>query len=225
MRYIILSIAFILSFQVGAQHPFNKDFWLNESNSAIRVNDLVQDNIGYIWLAAENGVYRFNGNTFTVIADSIHQPATAIATVGNNVWVGYANGAIGTVVGNSIIPISIINVSPHTPILSIHTDRVGELWICTEAGTYLVNNNIGILFDTGKGLSDNYTYNALVMKDYALIATDQGINVIRSNNGKIEVNAITTKNGLPDNIVRVLKQVPGKQSFWVGTQEGGVIRL
>jgi len=210
---------------MGAQRPFNKDFWLNESNSPVRVNDLVQDNIGYIWLAAENGVYRFNGRTFTAITDSIHQPVTAIAAAGDNIWVGYANGTIGVVIRNFVTPIHTVNASPRSPVLSIHVDKAGQLWVCTEVGTYVINNNIGILLDTGSGLSDNYNYNALVMKDYALIATDQGLNIVRSMNGKVLVNAITTKNGLPDNIVRILKRVPGTQSFWIGTQEGGVIRL
>ena len=69
--------------------PFSKDYTLSESNTSNKINAIVQDDIGNIWLGTDIGLYTFNGQVFTKIEDSIYKAVTALATKQNRVVAGY----------------------------------------------------------------------------------------------------------------------------------------
>lgn len=220
-----LRLLFVLLFCtviVRAQTPFKKEFWLNESNIPVRVNDLLYCSTGYLWLATDNGLYRFNGHSFTYFVDSLKLPVTAVSEGNGIVYVGYKNGRIGIVDHNAIVPLNIKNKWPRSTITSIKI-KAGLLYITTEdEGVFVVVNNSGLQMTTKDGLTDNFIYDALVADDELMLGTDRGVNHIRVVNGKPVVEVFTTANGLPDNIAKVIRGVPNSRLAWVGTQQGGL---
>ena len=220
-----LRLLFVLLFctvVVTAQTPFKKEFWLNESNIPVRVNDLLYCSTGYLWLATDVGLYRFNGRSFTFFADSLKLPVTAVSEGNGVVYVGYKNGGIGIVSHNAVVPLNIENQHPTSTITSIKI-KAGLLYITTEdEGVFVVVNKSGLQMTTKDGLTDNFIYDALIADDELVLGTDRGVNHIRMVNGKAIVEVFTTANGLPDNIVKVIKGVPGTKLAWVGTQQGGL---
>ncbi len=207
-----------------AQQPFIRDFWLNDASLPVRVNAVLQDADGFIWLATEAGVYRFNGRETVHVPDVIHKPATALAFNGRRVVAGYADGTVGIIRADSVHRLPIRNFSPQTAISSMYADGSGTLWISTEGkGFYAVINNTAIACNTDKGLSDDYVYNLFPVPGKRIVAsTDQGINEVYFDKGKLVVHTFTTVNGLPDNIVRTIQPMPDNTVCWVGTQAGGV---
>ena len=200
---IILLLCLIVFFTVHAQRPFSRDFWLNETNTPVKVNAMAEDATGYIWVGTDNGLYRFNGRDFTHIKDSIQQPVTAVACSKDGVHIGYANGKIAQLVNGIITPLLIKNREPRTVINNIYADASGIVWLCTEEGFFGILNNYSFLIDNTKGLSDNFTYEAVFAPDKTVyIGTDNGINKASIVNGKTIIKRYSTQDGLPDNIVR-----------------------
>src|ERR1043165_5973581 len=223
MRILFLLCFIAISFSTYAQRPFSRDFWLNETNTPVKVNAIAEDAAGYIWVGTDNGLYRFNGRDFTFIRDSIHKLVTAVTCADDIIYIGYANGKVARQINGIITPIAIQNRAPQTVINNIYADPSGILWLCTEEGIFGVLNNSSLLLDNSKGLSDNFTYEAVFAANGNLyVGTDNGINRVSLEKGKTRIERYGTHNGLPDNIVRVLKNVKGTRFFWVGMHEGGL---
>ncbi|RYE26269.1 MAG: hypothetical protein EOP51_01190 [Sphingobacteriales bacterium] len=207
-----------------AQSGISTDFWLNDAGTPVKVNDMAEDGQGYIWLATDEGVYRFNGRSFVPIADSIDAPATAICHAYCHTWVGYGNGEVGTVSGQHIDRVRIGNTHPHSAITSISSGPSHMLWLTTEGdGLFAVVNNVAIACNTASGLSDDFVYHVSELPGNRIVAgTDKGINEIDIAKGKVSVKTYTSTDGLPDNIVRVAEPIPTTTLYMLGTQQGGL---
>ncbi|MDR3681787.1 MAG: histidine kinase [Flavipsychrobacter sp.] len=222
MRTIFLLLLLCISPIIKAQKPFTRDFWLNEAATPIKVNAMLQDTVGYIWLGTDEGLLSYDGMSFTKITDSIYKPVTAIANENGNIWIGYANGKVGLVNKQHVEEVKISNC-PTSPINSIYVEAEGHLiFISTENGVFAVLNNTAAKLDETKGLGDNFTYGMCVYPNHVLVGCDKGINDIRIINNKLTIAHITSLQGLSDNIVRVIKKVPGTQLCWIGTQQNGI---
>lgn len=67
MRYSIVSLfSIVFSFQVFAQQYSFDSYSTNNGLSQSQVYDFEQDNLGYIWIATEGGLNRFNGKSFKI---------------------------------------------------------------------------------------------------------------------------------------------------------------
>ncbi|RYD57330.1 MAG: hypothetical protein EOP56_08455 [Sphingobacteriales bacterium] len=223
MRKLILLLLLFFSLPAMAQQPFVRDLWLNESNTSVKVNEMLEDPSGYIWLGTDIGLFRFNGHRFMPVPDSIEKPVTALAYGNGTVYVGYSNGALGAVSENVVKQVTIKSARPSTTINSIYTDRSKIVWLCTEEGIFTVINNIGLPINSSNGLSDNFVYQMAVLPNKRIVAaTDIGINEIALEQNKLRIESLTDANGLPDNIVRIIRNVPERKWYWLGMQQKGV---
>jgi len=222
MKHLFLLLVMLWSCCLWAQKPFAKHVWLSESRVPVKVNDLCYAADGYMWLATDEGVYRFNGRSFTMIHDSIAQPVTALSVKNKEVYVGHKNGRIGIVRGTEVIPYHIAHSAPSSAITSIHVKGLFLFVTTEEEGVFVVANHAGWQLTTAQGLADNFVYTALLSDTTLLLATDRGINCVRWNGNTVTVDVVSSLQGLPDNIVRVFKPIPGRKKFLVGTQEGGL---
>lgn len=211
------------SYIAGAQKPFIRDFSLSETNTGVKINAMAQDATGYIWLATDAGLLRFNGHSFIKILDSMHKPATAVAVSGPDVWTAYGNGQIGQVVNLSVSADNIIN-GPSSTVTSLTSGGAGLLFATTEEqGVFAIMDKVGINLNASNGLSDNFTYGvSQVSNERLLVGSDVGINDVSFSN-KPTVDICTTRQGLPDNIVTVIRPVPNTPFCLIGTQQGGVV--
>jgi ligand-binding sensor domain-containing protein len=224
LRAICFLLLLCCAQYAGAQAGISSDFWLNDANAPVKVNDMAEDAQGYIWLATDEGVFRFNGRSFIQITDSLHKPATAVCYTYGRVWVGYNNGTLATITGQRIITVPVNNERPLSAITSISSGPSHVLWLTTEGdGLFALVNNVAIACNTGNGLSDNFVYNISELPGNRIVAsTDKGINEINIKHGKISVKPYTTSDGLPDNIVRVAEPIPNTTLYMLGTQQGGL---
>ncbi|MBS1771550.1 MAG: histidine kinase [Bacteroidetes bacterium] len=223
MKSVLNIILCCLAFSAMARQPFNRDWMLNDAGTPVKVNAILQDANGYLWLGTEEGVFRFNGRTYKQIPDSIHAAVTALAIDSGTVWIGYANGKLAKVVSGAVKSVSISGAKPVTAVTDIQMIAQGMLLSTVSQGLILVKDGKGIAYSSSNGLSDDYVYNIAVLSgNHVLIGTDQGINDIIFDGGKIVVQKLTTVNGLPDNIVCAVKAFRGSNRCWVGMHDGGV---
>ena len=222
---LLLILSILLQLTARAQEPLRRDFWLNEYGTAVNVNVILQDATGYIWVGADDGLYRFNGRAFTKINDTIHEPVTALTACNGIIYAGFGNGKTGVVSHDSLAPFIIKNKTPSTTIRDMHASTNGLLWLCSEEGVFAVLNNVGMLINSASGLSDNFTYSIVADGKKIMVGTDQGINGISLKNNKPFITTYTSAQGLPDNIVKVIRAGEKKNTFWIGTQDGGIALL
>ncbi|MCD6064260.1 MAG: hypothetical protein K0R82_2171 [Flavipsychrobacter sp.] len=224
MRASLLTFFLLLTTIVSAQIPFMQEASLNELNTPVKVNAMVTDSTGYHWLATDAGLYRFNGRSFTLMHDSIGKPATAVAVMKDEVYVGYNDGTIGKAdKNNTVVRVRLRNTAPSSSITFMYSFG-NILWICTEGeGILAVINHIGVRFTSSSGLSDNFIYTLALLPGNKLLAgTDKGINELSVDKGKLRVRNYTMTQGLPDNIVRVIQPIPGSPLYWCGMQQAGL---
>ncbi|MCB9047260.1 MAG: histidine kinase [Chitinophagales bacterium] len=222
--FIIFFLVSLVSFSAGAGEPFTKDIWLNESAIPVKVNCLVKDESGYIWLGTDEGLYRYNGRNFTNIQLIAGQAVTALACYDSRLVVGFAKGGLGIWDGEKYYAKKLSGNKPGDAISSIYVVS-GNVWVVSTLGEglYLVYDNYCTRYTMDDGLADDYVYTILSPSQKLLLAaTDQGINEIKNESGKFEIQHFNTSTGLPDNIVRVIRPMAEKCWSWIGTHQGGV---
>jgi ligand-binding sensor domain-containing protein len=216
MRRLCVILLLLMSLLSKAQQPFNDDYFLFESSDAVRINAMVQDKIGYMWLGTELGLYRFNGQgDLTPIFDTVHSPVTSLFDAQDVVYVGYQSGVIGRVINDTV---SIIALGEHVrgPIHSIRVSPTGLIFFGTSDGLFCAMS--GAVRNVGKmaGLPDGPCYSLSLITGSTLAASIGGsIYAISLTRGKL--NARRLKTGSSENdTVAVIRQVPHSGLIWSG---------
>ena len=209
-----------------AQQPGNKSFKLLDDNEPFKINCLFKTNDGYIYAGTTNGLYSFDGIRFkknNFLQAGIKDTVTAIFEDNSNqLWVGFKSGHIAKKVKSNLEYVEMEEGNPKVAITSFIQDKQNNIWFASNGeGIYYFSNKHLYLINTINGLSDLHVRTlALTANGDVLAATDQGINVCRLVNGKIKVNVIGPKNGLPDYYVTAITPT-GNNTYWIGLQEKG----
>lgn len=228
-KAVILFCLQPLSVLAAAQLQHAKIFVLGNAATPVKIQTLFQSSKGILYCGASNGLYLFDGINYNKIkqADSLPVSVTAICENSKgNIITGYESGMIGILTQNKITPLPMEEGYPKVAIKSLACAGNGNLWIGTAGeGLYLKTRKHLLNFNTDDGLSDNYIYKIILMDTVQVMAaTDRGINICNWQARKKNIQIITAKNGLPDNIVRAI--VRGNDgSVWAGLQDAGIAKI
>lgn len=222
--YAILALL-LCAIRGWTQEPFTREISLNEQGEPVHVYDLLQDKTGYIWLATERGLSRFDGRRVVPIPDEQPRRATAISLYQESVLVGFHDGTLAILQHGRLVPFRLHGYRITSAITSIVCRHPGILWLTTEEdGLFVVIHGVTIQFTTEEGLTDNFLYEAVVNDNHVLVSSDRGINHLQWHGGKSEIDSVASTDGLTDNITRVLRETPLPGQLLVGTQEEGIFR-
>lgn len=225
-RFFLLSLLIIACFLASAQLEVKNHFDILGKKDAA-VNVICQDQNGFLLLATNDGLFRFDGKSVTrLLSDrykNLSNLSALYADASNVLWMGSRNGTLyrwdDHTLDSLTLPLSQDEtVAKITSILSFD----GALFVSTYGnGLYKVEHDKVQRFNKSAGLSDNVIYK-LVTKNNNLLwcATDAGITEIYRQGKQLEFHSISSRNGLPDNIVRDLFY-DGKRLL-VGMQDSGV---
>lgn len=207
------------------QVPLSKNFWLEEENTAVRVNQLCMDHQSYIFLATDKGLYRFNGARFSLIRSTIKSPVTAVAACRDQVWLAYKNGILGTVQNDAVVPVSLPQPYQKSEIKCLLPQPGHTVWIGTDNGLYLYRNKQVQYFNTDKGLSDNFIYQIVsTANGHIWLATDYGVNELIPDNNTFRIKQYKTKDILGDDIVSAMAMLNGSELL-LGAEKGKLAKL
>ncbi len=221
IRLLSVLLLFGCVFRSLAQSPLTQELWLQDSNVPIAVNDLYYEANGYLWLATDKGVYRFNGTTFQQLPTSNPLAATSIGQYEGTILAGYENGRIAACLQDSFQSVSeappasstITSLSGHGPFLLLTSEEDG-LQIRFPGGSFLLDHSAGLL--------DEFIYNAVATDEYLLFASDRGMGVFQLRGEQPSLSYVGLAEGLPDNLIRVVRKLPETDWCWLGAHEGGV---
>ena len=101
---IFLFLFFLLIREtLQAQVPFLKTFQVDKEQSDLRIQRMIRDSKGFIWIGTSNGLFKFNGFEFLKIdGRDIHDSSvTALYEDSHDkLWIGYKSGKIATLENN-----------------------------------------------------------------------------------------------------------------------------
>jgi signal transduction histidine kinase/ligand-binding sensor domain-containing protein/CheY-like chemotaxis protein len=186
------------------------------------VQSIVQTDDGYVWLATEEGLVRFDGvhfavfdrkNTPQITNNNVH---TLLRDLYGSLWIGTENGLL-RLNGGKFALYGVRDGLPDNYIRRLWVDPEGAFWIATNKGTSLWRNG---RFVDGAAPGGN-----LVANGYEMWKDPNGDHWIRTPTGLTLRRAdgsgekYTTKDGLSNShINQVLRDRRG--TLWIGTASG-----
>jgi methyl-accepting chemotaxis protein/ligand-binding sensor domain-containing protein len=203
-----------------SQYTFNT--WREEQGMPQNIaTDLVQTPDGYIWIASQQGLVRFDGVQFTLFGRR-NTPGFGATFLSNlyyakdgTLWIG-KNGGVGRM-KNGVFE----HLSAKEGFLGnagvITEDDEGRIYVSSGEGLYVYEKGKFNLLTTANGLAANPIQTVYHDTDGSLlVATAQGLQTYRK--GAFS-STLTTAQGLPSNIViSLLRDAEG--TLWIGTNKG-----
>ena len=136
----LLFFALVFSTSIAFTQRYNFiNYTVEQGLAQSQINDINQDQLGYLWIGTESGLSKFNGLTFVNYSMANGLPDNKIEKIyfdnNNDLWVGTPKG-LGKFNGQRFIPY--LFDSPNR-INDIMTYR-DQLYIGTNSGLFLLNN-------------------------------------------------------------------------------------
>ena len=228
MRFMLFLFLFIPIEQVEAQYPFSKITEIDEENLALKSTVLIRDHQGFLWIGTSSGIFKYNSAIPENITAGLKVKPyiTALFEDGTGtIWAGCKNGQVLKVRNKQVSVFNPGEGFPKVDITSIVEDSKKRLWFATAGeGIYCYDNIHVYRLTTKDGLSDDYVNCLYTTDGHQIIAgTDGGLSFITFDQGKKNIKIVTSKNGLPDNIIRCITKSNTANTVWVGMQSKGVI--
>ena len=199
---------------------FNQQLWLTENGLPQNtVHSITQAKDGYVWIATEEGLARFDGIKFTVF-DKQNTPELQSNDVRvlledrrGDLWIGTADGLVQMRDGK-FTTYTTQQGLPGNVIDSLYQDHHDVLWIATSAGMVSFNN--GVFTPSQPDLPKDRIKALFEDREGALwIGSPAGL--ARTKDGT--VTRFTKQDGLAnDNVVSINEDRQGR--LWVGTLDG-----
>jgi ligand-binding sensor domain-containing protein/signal transduction histidine kinase len=219
---LIISIIFVIQITVRAQQQqqfrnYNAESGLSQSV----VQAIQQDKNGYIWVATEVGLNRFDGYRFLSFFREDGLPGNNIQSLSNDrdgkLWIGTDMG-VTSWNGRFFETPARFDTLRTRSVLAIYQDSKKRFWVATDgSGLWLIEPSKVTVFNTTNGLVGNRVRDVIEDSEGRIwVGTRDGISLINTN---MEIRTITMKDGLPENRIRSFRfDAEGK--LWVGTRGG-----
>ena len=207
------------------------DVWnTNDGLPQDSVNAMAQTPDGYLWVATQEGLARFDGLSFTTLDAHTTRGAlqnfvyTVFTDRRGVLWAGASGGLLRYEGNGRFSRTETEEQWPGPSAKQIAEDAAGTLWVGmgsdgTSGAKGLVEYRGGVraVFKKKDGLSsDVVSYTAFDRHGNHWLATSNGLDVMAK--GKV-VRSYTTADGLASNIVRVVL-VDRAGTVWAGTESG-----
>jgi ligand-binding sensor domain-containing protein/signal transduction histidine kinase len=185
------------------------------------VRAILQTHNGYIWLATDDGLVRFDGARF-VVFDRHNTPQIKSSSIQalyedreGNLWVG-TDGGLARYKDGAFAVYSTENGLSNNNVGSIYEDRQGNLWVGTASGLNRLNQGKIQVYTIKEGLPNNSIRAIYEDRQGSLwIGTPGGVAQIREE----IFTTYTVNNGLPANNVGVIYEARDS-GLWFGTPGG-----
>lgn len=227
------AVIFLLGLPNLLAQTFYFDYYsVKEGLPQSKVYDVVQDNSGYLWLATESGISRFDGENFSTFNSEQGLANGGIKAIlkdqNGNIWMGHKTGGVTLYSGERFIthPISELISSEITSLL-IDQDTV--LWLTTYGdGLYRLDNPFEldpakVKYEQYKGrrLSDRVISGTITNDGSVFFITDTGIK--KYNRAENSFEGFSPE-GLVTYFAFTSILQDSKGDIWLGTYHGGLYK-
>ncbi|MBV6640844.1 MAG: hypothetical protein KI791_09000, partial [Cyclobacteriaceae bacterium] len=125
------------------------------------VNDIIQTDDGYIWLATYGGLVRFDGLTFKTFhigntrGLESNRLKTLLESNSGGLWIGHENGGVSIFKDGLFVTPKALDSLNNEFVEDFCDDLEGNIWIGTGKGLFNFDNNKLTKFDNTNGLPNN----------------------------------------------------------------------
>jgi len=217
-----LSTVFCLlsTWSVAQQYDFPV-FGMEEGLAGMQINDIDQDSLGYLWIATENGVSRFDGKQSKTFGkkNGLGQSicTTILCDSKNQVWVGQQSDGLSLITRDSITAYTESTGFLNNQVNDLYEASDGRIWVGTFGGVSIYD---------GTSWETMTKENGLVSNNIHAISEDSQGNIWLGTYGS-GVNVITQSailslhqgSGLINNYVTSISQRPSGEML-IGTLGG-----
>jgi ligand-binding sensor domain-containing protein/serine phosphatase RsbU (regulator of sigma subunit) len=189
------------------------------------VGALAQTRDGYIWIATQEGLVRFDGERFTVMttrevpelqSNDLH---ALLVDHKGALWIGTRGGGLSRYADGAWRSYRQADGLPSDFVLALHETKDGAIWIGTRGGgAARLKDGVFTTFTTKQGLAHDVVMAIAELPDGSVfLGTEAGLSRFRDG------SFTTTRDELSAPTVQALLADPDG-TLWVGT-DGGVDRL
>lgn len=209
---------------------YSHDVWQAEDGLPQNsVAAIVQTWDGYIWLATQEGLARFDGVRFTVFdkkntKEIGHSDIRALhESRDGSLWIGTGGGGLARLKDGRFTTYTTKEGLSGNIVRTLCEGRDGSLWIGTDGdGLSRLKDGTFTTYTTKQGLSSDRVVSLYEDRIGSLwIGTDGG-GLSRLKDGKF--TTYTTDEGLPVNMVWAICE-SRDGDLWIGTYGGGLLRM
>lgn len=199
----------------------------------MRVNDITQDSLGYLWIATHGGVARFNGQTFITYTEKNglvnNKCLSLFCDSKQRLWIGTEDG-VSVFSNERFYNLNSDNGLHGTAVLSINeiydeiilaTNNGGVNRLKFESDSFSVSS-----ITQDDGLISNFIFDILVDKYNRLWVSElSGINVIDFIDSTYKIENLHHYAILPPSDYYIDLEMDPKGVIWFSTRESGVFRI
>ena len=200
--------------------PF-RSYSIEKGLSEAVVNDLMQDNNGYLWVATGYGLNRFDGFSFKNYYEENGLNNNKIHSIYQDsegeIWVGTGAG-VNLVRDDSVHTVAELNPLNSSTILAIFEDSQGEFWFATDGqGVWHLDRSKKLTqYQSIHGMAGNRVRDIVEDGNGTLwFGTRDGLTSLEDGSFR----NYTTRHGLPDNKIRDLL-IDDQERLWIATRSG-----
>jgi ligand-binding sensor domain-containing protein len=160
---LFLMIAFCTS--CGQNQIAEKKIIINSENRGVITShgpkwitrNIIQDRKGNIWIAAFDGIFRYDGKSFTNITSKVSSARffSVLEDSKGNLWFGSIGSGVYCYDGISFTNFTTGDGLPDNRVSCIYEDKAGNIWFGTENGVGRYDGKSFRNFTTKDGLSNN----------------------------------------------------------------------
>ncbi len=190
------------------------------------VTSILQSQKGYLWLATQDGLARFDGFRFETYQRKWHPDLLSdrilslMEDSGGTFWVG-SDAGLQIFENESFRIFSASGSEVRDQVWCLLEDRDGNLWAGTNAGLISINDSEIMRYGVDDGLSNDHVWCLYQDRGGAIwIGTESGLN--RFQDGKIEI--YTRQNGLSRDKIRAIRE-DRSGALWVATNGAGLVTV
>ena len=187
-----------------------------------RVDQLLQRGDGTLWLAADNGLFRLDGDQAVPVTQRDGRPIAQAEALfedqERNLWVGSRQGGLFRLRETSVRAITTADGLPHDLVSAVDGDGEGGEWLATQGG---------VAHRTPAGITRFTVASGALRSDFArdILRDSRGDVWVATNGGLTRLaqdgvaTTFTVRDGLADTRARTLAE--GRDgTIWIGTLNG-----
>lgn len=212
--------------ETGGEIPFTFRSWQREQGLPENfVRGLAQTRDGYLWVASDEGVCRFDGvNFFPLGLPEGFQSGPVRVLFGDSrgaLWVGTADGGLNRWYDGRLSKFTMRDGLPADAITALAEDRAGRLWVGTQAGLAVWQGEHALVLPGTESLAGKAVATLFCDSHGVMWVGITGVGVFSYQDGKL---ASLTDPGL-DGLFRdphcIL--VDRKERLWIGAGDAFVL--
>jgi ligand-binding sensor domain-containing protein/signal transduction histidine kinase len=190
----------------------------------LKVDCLLQDGDGALWVGTDNGIVRWTGSQFTapgIPASRNHFQALAMAKDRDgNIWVGTDSQGLLRMNSQGLASLQETDGVTHEAVTAVFEDREGNLWIGGSDGIERLRDSAFVTYSGPEGLPTDGSNPVFVDSEDRMWFPPAGGGLWWT---KGEQRGHITADGLDRDVVYSIAGRKGE--IWVGRQSGGLTRL